>query len=137
MTDARVQYADRLRSMWMSMLEAMSQGGLNTIYVNPMMVDDLRAAEVLARRDWQTIETAPQDGTRVLLWWRTGKDPHVGRWEIDDLWEERRWAHKAMKEGWRCDGDACIPTNQKDCTHWMPLPSGPRAPLKSAQGEAK
>lgn len=76
---------------------------------------------------WQLIETAPKDGTEVLLWWKHCKTPSVGAWSIDDMHAERQWAHKALEEGWRCEGDACIPVNQADCTHWQPLPAGPES----------
>jgi hypothetical protein len=63
---------------------------------------------------WQPVATAPKDGTRVLLWWSTCREPVRGRWEIN-----------GRSEGWRADGDACIPVNQSDCTDWQPLPLPP------------
>ncbi len=74
---------------------------------------------------WQPIATAPMDGRRILLWWRTCKEPTSGRYEVDDMFDRRspRWVSPA--EGWRGCGDACIPRNQDDCTHWMPLPQPP------------
>jgi hypothetical protein len=72
--------------------------------------------------EWQPIETAPMDGTRILVFFkRSGigvrevawMEPANADWEswcVDDLkhgpFPLRRW----------CDGDA---------THWMPLPSAP------------
>jgi Protein of unknown function (DUF551) len=73
--------------------------------------------------DWQPIKTAPKDGTPILLWWKGCTKPAVGKWEIDETYEDRK--RPAVPEGWRCDGDACIPTNQLNCTHWMPLPEPP------------
>lgn len=65
---------------------------------------------------WKPIATAPKDGAAIILWWRYCKHPAVGRWfDADD----------ENREGWRCDGDECVPKNQKDCTHWMPLPKPP------------
>lgn len=67
-----------------------------------------------AMEKWQTMETAPRDGTRILLWWKTCTSPSVGWYTFDDF-----------GEGFRCDGDECIPHNQDDCTHWRPLPPPP------------
>jgi hypothetical protein len=46
-----LEFADRLRVYWQAATVSMqvSQGGGNTIGVHPMFVDDLRAAEALAR----------------------------------------------------------------------------------------
>jgi len=70
---------------------------------------------------WQPIQTAPKSGKAILLWWSCCKDPAVGRWEDD-----------GRKEGWRCDGDQCVPKNQNFCTHWMPLPEPPNAEITDA-----
>lgn len=64
---------------------------------------------------WHAIETAPL-GPAVLLWWRTCPHAMRGRYVSDE-----------RGEGWMCDGDQVIPINQSDCTHWMPLPSPPKA----------
>lgn len=67
---------------------------------------------------WKPIETAPRNGMRVLLYWRTCHGmSFTGRYTYDE---------KTDREGWRCDGDQVIPRNQDDCTHWMPLPEPPK-----------
>ena len=64
---------------------------------------------------WQPIDTAPRTGEAVLLWWKYSREPFIGRWgEI-----------KGQK-GWCCDGDHHLPKQQKQCTHWMPLPEPPK-----------
>ncbi|MES2030896.1 MAG: hypothetical protein V4477_17075 [Pseudomonadota bacterium] len=93
-----------------------------------------RQAEQLTKRNWQPIATAPKNGTEILLWWKHCKTPSVGSWSCDDLHAERKWAHKALAEGWRSEGDACIPVNQADCTHWQPLPEGPTFTATEGQG---
>jgi hypothetical protein len=61
--------------------------------------------------DWQSIETAPKDGTMVLLawgtcsvasgfWWTPDRFSPVGHWHIGD-------------------------TEDRLPTHWMPLPDPP------------
>jgi hypothetical protein len=70
--------------------------------------------------EWQKIETAPKDGTPILLWWRyCGDVPTVGRWFCDNDITE------GLSEGWAGEDDSCIPINQHDCTHWQPLPPPP------------
>lgn len=73
-----------------------------------------------AAATWQAISSAPVSGKAILLWWKNCGDPSVGR-----------WTHDETGDGWRCDGDQCVPRNQKDCTHWMPLlePPSDRAGL--------
>ena len=65
-------------------------------------------------RDWQPIETAPTDGTSVLIWdsWRKGMG--VAEWAA----QKWRWSGPA-----ECDehsGNGPI-----EPTHWMPLPAIP------------
>lgn len=58
--------------------------------------------------DWQPIETAPKDGTWILIWgdrWDC-EQPDVGSWDDDD---------------WRDDEGAVLAF----ATHWMPLPTPP------------
>lgn len=59
--------------------------------------------------EWQPIETAPRDGTRILLF-REGWHVNcaVGYWRID--WHE-----------FAPVGGECFPQP----THWMPLPPPP------------
>lgn len=74
---------------------------------------------------WQPIDTAPHDGKVVLLWWRTCKQPTTGYYVSEgDLPEEY---FKFTKSGWINERDSVVPRNQKDCTHWMPLPAPPKA----------
>ena len=55
---------------------------------------------------WQKIETAPKDGTEILLGAKDGSIT-VGRWEL----------HNFFTDG---DFDAFW------ATHWMPLPEPPK-----------
>lgn len=75
--------------------------------------------------EWQPIETAPKDGRPVLLWWRGCTHASIGQFEADEYYDERPPKWRCPEEGWRCEGDECIPVNQRDCTHWMPLPEAP------------
>ena len=65
---------------------------------------------------WQDIETAPKDGTPVLLLWfdaETGAAPmhRVGFWHS----REQAW----------CDTHRVLHNQHSHPTHWMPLPSPP------------
>jgi hypothetical protein len=58
--------------------------------------------------EWQPIETAPKDGTDLLLWW-----PYWSKIPVHGYWSLGEWASlSAISEG---DGP----------THWMPLPAPP------------
>ena len=66
--------------------------------------------------DWQPIETAPRDGTRVLL---VSRFDHarvmLGFWSPDDDPE--------VSNGWETDTEWWP---DQDFTHWAPLPSPPK-----------
>lgn len=87
----------------------------------------LRLVEQARPMKWQPIETAPTGGTRILLWWRSCIYPSIGSYELDEQFNSRPRGWRAPEEGWRNIGDQCIPRNQEDCTHWMPLPKPPEA----------
>lgn len=63
--------------------------------------------------EWQLIETAPKDGTMVLLWWPFWRKDRavVGKFGFEGI---RQWFASEALEG---DGDPP--------THWMPLPDPP------------
>lgn len=76
-------------------------------------------------RQWQPIETAPKDGTTVLLWWRS---------EYGDIayWACATWeVFSDGSGGWV--GESFHATEPKTWmrligekpTHWMPLPPQP------------
>lgn len=63
--------------------------------------------------EWQPIESAPTDGTLVLLWERTWTAPFVGQW--GRLFSQLGWV---MRPHASLAGDAP--------THWMHLPPPPK-----------
>jgi hypothetical protein len=62
--------------------------------------------------EWQPIETAPLDGTHILL---------IFRWA---------YRNKHIAEGWYSDNadDWMTRWGTVHATHWMPLPQPPEAP---------
>ena len=77
----------------------------------------LREAKSQALTDWQPIETAPKDGTEVLLW--TDEYPRVVSASYREFGE---W------EGWTFTDEALAdiqPEGPREPSHWMPLPPPP------------
>lgn len=79
---------------------------------------------------WQPIETAPRDGSEVLLHEIYERLPVVGWW----CEAKKRWF--ASTEVYDTDGDACVIDHlcTDGVTHWMPLPAAPSNP--PAQGKS-
>ena len=61
--------------------------------------------------EWQPIETAPKDGTRILV---KGDCTIVAGWQF---------IYSADCYGWAIVNDAWMP--ERIATHWMPLPTPP------------
>ena len=73
--------------------------------------------------DWQPIETAPRDGTLILLWDPEGDPPYFpARFMRDD--RPPRSPHGAFV--W-CQGSPAFGDRLAENvpTHWMPLPAPP------------
>ena len=70
---------------------------------------------------WEAIETAPKDGTRVLL----GREGWVaiGRWDA-----EYQCYRGAPFGAWRDDHDWGGPEDRDWPTKWQPLPAPPEPP---------
>lgn len=80
--------------------------------------------------NWQPIETAPKDGTRVALWRNsaplgTWQEFVIAEWHYDGwCWPDPRdnpsnygeWSEDEILDGY----------NAPNFTHWMPLPEPPR-----------
>lgn len=76
-----------------------------------------------ALADWQPIETAPKDGTRILLiasGWSNTNAAERGYWE-------RQPYHKKPKPYWQYDRWNASTSREHPPTHWMPLPPAPLA----------
>lgn len=80
--------------------------------------------------DWQPIETAPKDGTRIIVYATDYSESGVhggidGPWIGEVFWQEG-WYTKKIG-GWmiaNCDEEyGCFVI----ASHWMPLPEPPKA----------
>lgn len=73
--------------------------------------------------EWQPIETAPKDGTRILAFWPDvyGNSSAV---QIETWWGA--WGHGRSKETWQNAWEWADGANNP--THWMPLPTPPVKP---------
>jgi hypothetical protein len=72
--------------------------------------------------DWRTIDSAPKDGTRILLF--DNGYIAIGRWSDD-----ARFGNEKYGPGWQifeCEMDEWYAIATDTATHWMPLPSPPR-----------
>ncbi len=65
--------------------------------------------------EWQPIETAPKDGTPILLAW--GGKTRLGKWLDNSKSPIMPWA------GWRTPSNETSPRGEP--AHWMPLPAPP------------
>lgn len=92
----------------------------------------LRERELHQQADaWMPIESAPKDGTPVLLI-SSGSNPHIARWSEDC----EHGNGEPSSPGWQiheCD-DAWYSVSFDDPTHWMPLPAGPNGAAREGMG---
>ncbi|WP_417070760.1 hypothetical protein [Niveibacterium terrae] len=72
---------------------------------------------------WRPIDTAPKDGTRVLLWWANAT--RIG-------WCAGIGASRDGGDWWRVPSMEVSPTGRPNL--WMPLPDGPDADAIRARG---
>lgn len=81
-------------------------------------------AQRIEQRQWQRIETAPKDGTRIMLWEQYSDAPFVGWWlAVSGQWTASH-EHVDAVGGW--EGAIVVDRiEQKFITHWMPLPKLP------------
>lgn len=69
---------------------------------------------------WRLIETAPKDGTWILLAGGNTQDNGDTKRSVVACWGGRSWDYSYEEDSWnvwRC--------SYADPTHWMPLPDAP------------
>jgi hypothetical protein len=69
--------------------------------------------------NWQPIETAPKDGTRILAYGVLGLESHKSIGTV-------KWNDTCSL--WQCDPSEASEYHPEACdlTHWMPLPEAPK-----------
>lgn len=80
----------------------------------------------LARYQWQPIETAPKDGSHILVIRVRNDVAGYGYWG-DEWVYASTVAHYLGGEFWPSWGHANMLTQATLATHWMPLPPAPNA----------
>ncbi len=86
----------------------------SALYLSTQM-EAYAAARVREALEWRPIETAPRDGTRVILVWG---GESINGFFLNNSQSLRPWA------GWRTESMVPAPIGQP--THWMPLPPPPQ-----------
>lgn len=72
--------------------------------------------------EWQPIETAPKDGTHILIA-TPGRSVLIAYWREEALFE--RFEKGAAWQVFDCE-DGWYSWAEKEATHWMPLPEAPK-----------
>lgn len=73
--------------------------------------------------DWQSIETAPKDGTQILATGHNYGNPEMSRHYAVVQWTERGWVDQEDKSDLWEDAEPPFPYTY--LTHWSPLPEEP------------
>lgn len=84
--------------------------------------------------NWQPIETAPKDGTDILVYYEFATVPivHIAYYDTDehDLWKDQGFDNKEDKIGWWSYVQNSVSQHKLEGysapTHWMPLPDSPK-----------
>ena len=76
--------------------------------------------------DWKPIDTAPKDGTKILLY----EDGIIeGYFEVNEKYikDHKAWGGEGYwKSLWTPEHGCGCCGDDNEPTHWMPLPKGPR-----------
>lgn len=111
--------SDDVTSAMERLQEFVERGPCYNVDIEPDLIDDLRTL-LDAAPAWRTMDSAPKDGTNILVMFQHfGLGPVFGCWALEH--EDGSEYHKA---GWFCWGPyLCGYTSAP--SHWMPLPHGP------------
>jgi len=103
--------------------------------VNQLRADNARLRDVLRAVEWRSIETAPKDGTNVLI---CCTKPHIGTRMVVAHYMPGGHCiedHPPIDEGWYYNRGSMFDLFVYP-THWMPLPEPPAALGPQPEGEA-
>lgn len=76
--------------------------------------------------NWQPIDTAPKDGTRILLFFPTFRSMNVqiGSWSHSQHYDNGKLTHESAR-WWYGSTVGLWGGKESEPTHWMPIPEGP------------
>jgi hypothetical protein len=74
---------------------------------------------------WKPIDTAPQDGTWILMWDSQRELAVSGCWHTEPAMNNPESGYEPGWSWWSADDDVLIWDGDKEPTHWMPLPNPP------------
>lgn len=99
---------------------------------------DETIAEAVKAQEWQPIETAPMNGTKILIW--DGKQIYAAWWH--DQFEGLAWDGESKELPYRGAWTDCAVASfnyeefmEYTPTHWMPLPAPPESITAATQKE--
>ena len=102
-------------------LKAYKRTGVSLIAVsNPVEVADA-ILEILPVMEWQPIETAPKDGTWIMLFSPCEEFPTS---DVTHWIAKYGYFDNSFEPGWIDQEDALV-MKEHEPTHWMPLPPPP------------
>ena len=76
--------------------------------------------------EWQPIETAPKDSTKIDLWMQIYASPRSMGW-ADSFRVPEAWWQESTKQWVHLHNGRAEPLYTEYVTHWMPLPDPPGA----------
>ncbi len=87
--------------------------------------------------EWQPIETAPRDGTRIIVFY--GSEMHAML--VREAWWKTPYEGAPLERGswcyhWAGNSDGCLldkSVHGIGATHWMPLPAPPTSATPSRE----
>ena len=103
-----------------------------TVILRPLTANTVIAASPLdiTVRGWQPIETAPKDGSRILLFF-----PVFGNSQRQEFWNWEAQKYNKNPNPYRSGDRECVYGVMwyRDCppTHWMPLHEAPNAEMSA------
>lgn len=101
---------------WEGWSEAYSIGRTLTVGDNEFR-REIKPEPIASR--WQSMDTAPKDGTWILAWYRNRGRAEMARWESEIY-------HKKPKPYWHTAFLWGVIENRNNPpSHWQPLPEGP------------
>lgn len=127
------------RQYWVSAIAPMGDAidgwcGLQDVRARASAVLTRLRSEPAETSGWQPMETAPTDGTPIVVWWEG--DYHVARW--GSLWhpDNMRWLVRSaerllpgqprtVSELGPITNEFEIAAGHKGPSHWVPLPAAP------------